>query len=355
MTSVNIPLFELGKSNKNFHDICSHILKVKNVKQISADIITAGGACLAALFDFSPKLLTKYNTQLNNILSNNTQLNNILSLSNNNTGTGTGTGTNTNTNTNNNVYSNRYNNRFTSFQFNLNKNVFLNIPTFYAAALNNYILVCSSNNYISKITGATETSHRTSINSASDLITTIANMCNIILPLCKRKKIDCFHIQGILKIIYLGNLDELDKLFIKTINSTAKILVNHDSISNTVKSDPMISKTVTKFNIQLNNGITLTNEAAIYLSMFILSLNPDIIDPDKLITISTKTNTKTTTKTASKKQTPSTSLANTPLASTHNITCLDPTDPNDSSPQTKHHESDANLIPSPKLTFTLKI
>jgi hypothetical protein len=116
--------------------------------------------------------------------------------------------------------------------------------------------------------------------------------------------VDCFHIQSALKIIYLADNAALGLLLIKTINSTAKLLVNDTTIPNTVKTDAMISKTVATFNSVLTPGLSVTNEAAVYLSMFMLSLNPDIPEPDKLVTLSEK-------RTVSKKKT---SPSATPIA-----------------------------------------
>ncbi len=256
MSTINIPLFELGKSNRDLYNICQLVLKAKDIKTITTEVVTAGGACLVELFTFSPTLALKYTTQLKTALST-TQ------------------------------------NRQTSFQFNTNNSrydPYEYIPRFYADALNSYITVCGQRYQdMNKKYGLPENeTHRTSINSAADLLTTVAKLCNILLPLCKRKKVDCFHIQSALKIIYLSDNTALEQLLIKTINSTAKLLVNDGTLANTIKTDPMISKTVTTFNSILTNGITITNEAAVYLSMFILSLNPDINEPDKLVTLSTK-------------------------------------------------------------------
>lgn len=264
MTTVNIPLFELGNSNRDLFDICQLMLKAKDIKSITSEVVTAGGACLVELFAFSPALALKYTTQLKTALGN--------------------------TRTN----------RQTSFQFN-NKtsryDPYEYIPKYYADALNSYITVCSPRyNNLNKKFGLPENeTHRTSINSASDLLRTIAKICNILLPLCKRKKVDCFHIQTALKIIYLADNTGLEQLLVKTINAAAKLLVNDDTLANTIKTDPMISKTVATFNPVLDMGITITNEAAVYLSMFMLCLNPDITEPDKLVTLSTK-------KTVSKKK-----------------------------------------------------
>lgn len=277
MSAINIPLFELGKSNRNLYDICQLVLKAKDIKSMTSEVVIAGGACLVELFTFSPTLTLKYTTQLK-----------------------TAIGTSPNT-------------RQTSFQFN-NKtgryDPYEYIPRYFADALNSYITVCSPKYHdLNKKYGLPENeTYRTSINSAADLLTTIAKLCNILLPLCKRKKVDCFHIQNTLKIIYLANTQALEQLLIKTINSTAKLLVNDATLANTIKTDPMISKTVATFNSVLTGGITITNEAAVYLSLFMLSLNPDIAEPDKLITMSTK-------KTVSKKKkspsaTPSSTSAN---------------------------------------------
>ena len=262
--SANIPLFELGKSNHDLYDICQLVLKTKDIKSITSEVVIASGACLVELFTFSPALALKYTTQLK-----------------------TAIGTSPNT-------------RQTSFQFNTKTSrydPYEYIPRYFADALNSYITVCSPKYHdLNKKYGLPENeTYRTSISSAADLLTTIAKLCNILLPLCKRKKVDCFHIQNTLKIIYLANNHALEQLLIKTINSTAKMLVNDTTLANTVKNDPMISKTVATFNSVLSGGITITNEAAVYLSLFMLSLNPDIAEPDKLITMSTK-------KTVSKKK-----------------------------------------------------
>ena len=264
MSEINIPLFELGKSNRDLYDICQLVLKVKDIKSMTSEVVSAGGACLVELFTFSPTLALKYTTQLK-----------------------TAIGTSPNT-------------RQISFQFNTKNSrydPYEYIPRYFADALNSYITVCSPRYQdLNKKYGLPENeTYRTSINSATDLLTTIAKICNILLPLCKRKKVDCFHIQNILKIIYLCNTPALEQLLIRTINSTAKLLVNDATLANTVKTDPMISKTVGTINSILTGGITITNEAAIYISMFMLSLNPDIPEPDKLITLSTK-------KTVSKKK-----------------------------------------------------
>lgn len=283
MYKINIPLFELGKSNNDLYNICQLVLKAKDIKTITPEIVIAGGACLVELFTFSPALALKYTTQLK-----------------------TAIGTTPST-------------RSTSFQFNTKAgryDKYEYISRFYADALNSYITVCSPRNYsnLTKKYGLSENeTYRQTINSATDLLITIAKLCNILLPLCKRKKVDCFHIQSVLKIVYLSDNPALELLLIKTINSTAKLLVNDGALINTIKTDPMISKTVATFNSVLAGGITITNEAAIYLSMFMLSLNPDIAEPDKLITLSTK-------QTVSKKKkspsaTPSTAPSATPSAS----------------------------------------
>ena len=276
MTTVNIPLFELGKSNRDLFDICQLVLKTKDIKNITSEVVSASGACLIELFAFSPTLALKYTTQLKIAI-----------------------GTNPNT-------------RQYSFQFNTKNSrydPYEYIPRFYADALNSYITVCSPRYHElnKKYCLPENETYRTCINSAADLLTTIAKICNILLPLCKRKKVDCFHIQNILKIIYLANNQVLEQLLIKTINSTARLLVNDTALADTIKTDPMISKTLATFNSILTGGITITNEAAVYLSLFMLSLNPDIAEPDKLITMSTK-------KTVSKKKkspsaTPSATIA----------------------------------------------
>jgi len=294
--SANIPLFELGKSNHDLYDICQLVLKTKDIKSITSEVVIASGACLVELFTFSPALALKYTTQLK-----------------------TAIGTSPNT-------------RQTSFHFN-NKTSLYDpheyIPRYFADALNSYITVCSPRyQELNKKYGLPENeTYRTSISSAADLLTTIAKLCNILLPLCKRKKVDCFHIQNTLKIIYLANNQALEQLLIKTINSTAKMLVNDTTLGNTVKNDPMISKTVATFNSVLTSGITITNEAAVYLSLFMLSLNPDIIEPDKLITLSTK---KTVSK---KKKSPSAtpSCAN-PNSASHSNTNPISTSPNCDNP-----------------------
>lgn len=274
MSSLKIQLFQLGISNKDLYKICQLVLKAKDIKTITPEIVSAGGNCLVELFKFSPPLALKYTTQLKNAL-----------------------GTSSST-------------RQCSFQFNTDNSrtsPYEYIPRFYIDALNSYITVCSPRYQdLNKKYGLPENeTHRTEINSATDLLTTIAKLCNILLPLCKRKKVDCFHIQTALKIIYLADNTALELLLIKTINSTAKLLVNDSTLANTIKSDPLICKTVATFNSILSTGITITNEAIIYLSMFMLSLNADISEPDKLITLSSK-------KTVSKKKkspsaTPSTS------------------------------------------------
>jgi hypothetical protein len=266
MTAVNIKLFELGKSNRDLYNICQLVLKTKDIKTITPVVVSAGGACLVELFAFNPTFALKYTTQLKAALA-----------------------LNPNTNT-----------RQTSFQFNTSKSrydPYEYIPRFYESALDSYITVCSPRYQdMNKKYGLPDNeTHRTEITSAADLLTTIAKLCNILLPLCNRKKVDCFHIQYALKIIYLSAKTELEQLLIKTINSTAKLLVNDGTLANTIKTDPMISKTVATVNAILTGGITITNEAAIYLSMFMLGLNPDIPEPDKLITLSTK-------KTVSKKK-----------------------------------------------------
>jgi hypothetical protein len=258
MSAINIPLFELGKSNRDLYNICDLVLKAKDIKTITPEIVTAGGACLVELFAFNPALTIKYTTQLKTAL-----------------------GTTPNT-------------RSYSFQFNTNSSKYDNyeyIPRYYAGALNSYVAVFKSHySTLNSKYGLpeSESTYRSAILSASDLLTTIAKLCNILLPLCKRKKVDCFHIQSALKIIYLADNAALGLLLIKTINSTAKLLVNDTTIPNTVKTDAMISKTVATFNSVLTPGLTVTNEAAVYLSMFMLSLNPDIPEPDKLVTLSEK-------------------------------------------------------------------
>lgn len=322
---INIPLFELGKSNRDLYDICQLILKAKDTKSITCEIVSAGGACLVELFTFSPTFALKYTTQLKSAI-----------------------GTSPNT-------------RQTSFQFNTKSSrydTYEYIPRYFADALNSYITVCSPRYFdLNKKYGLPENeTYRTSINSATDLLTTIAKICNILLPLCKRKKVDCFHIQNALKIIYLVNTQVLEQLLIKTINSTAKLLVNDETLANTIKTDPMISKTIATFNSVLTGGITITNEAAVYLSLFMLSLNPDIAEPDKLITMSTK---KTVSK---KKKSPSATPSN---ASDSNANLLADTTttatpiPEKTSPQEVAHdvaEPTIGAIPAPvkKLTFKLK-
>jgi len=264
MATINIPLFELGKNNHDLYDICQLVLKAKDIKSITSEVVSAGGACLVELFTFSPTLALKYSTQLKTALAAHPS------------------------------------SRQTSFQFNTKTSRYdphEYIPRFYADALNNYITVCSPRyqELTAKYGLPENETYRTSINSATDLLTTIAKICNILLPLCKRKKVDCFHIQTALKIIYLADTPALEQLLIRTINSTARLLINDTTLAQTIKTDPMISKTVATFNPILGLGITITNEAAVYLSMFMLSLNPDVPEPDKLVTLSTK-------KTVSKKK-----------------------------------------------------
>jgi hypothetical protein len=253
------------------------------------------------------------------------------------------------------------NTRQTSFQFN-NKtsryDPYEYITRYFADALNSYITVCSPRYHeINKKYGLPDNeTYRTCINSAADLLNTIAKLCNILLPLCKRKKVDCFHIQNILKIIYLANNQALEQLLIKTINSTARLLVNDATLANTIKTDPMISKTIATFNSVLTGGITITNEAAVYLSLFMLSLNPDIAEPDKLITMSTK---KTVSK---KKKSPSATPSNTSDSSSNLLADTITTashSPEKTPPQEVAHdvaEPTVGIILAPvkKLAFKLK-
>ena len=324
MSTINIPLFELGKSNNDLYNICQLVIKAKDIKTITPEIVIASGACLVELFTFSPALALKYTTQLK-----------------------TAIGTSPNT-------------RQTSFQFNTKTgryDKYEYIPRFYADALNSYITVCSPRHYdLTKKYGLPENeTHRQIINSATDLLTTIAKLCNILLPICKRKKVDCFHIQAILKIVYLSDNPALELLLIKTINSTAKLLVNDGTLANTIKTDPMISKTVATFNSILTGGITITNEAAIYLSMFMLSLNPDITEPDKLITLSTK---QTISK---KKKSPSATPSATPSAAPPDANSKD-SQSEPEQPSNTTVSANMDTIPNPdapkdnpkKLAFKLK-
>jgi hypothetical protein len=315
MAAINIPLFELGKSNHDLYNICQLVLKAKDIKSITSEVVTAGGACLVELFAFSPTLALKYTTQLK-----------------------TAIGTNPTT-------------RQTSFQFNTKNGRYdphEYIPRFYADALNSYITVCGTRNIdLTKKYGLPENeTHRQLINSAADLLTTIAKLCNILMPLCKRKKVDCFHIQTALKIIYLADNPSLERLLIKTINSTAKLLVNDGTLANTIKTDAMISKTVATFNSVLTGGITITNEAAIYLSMFILSLNPGIEEPDKLVTLSTK---RTVNK---KKKTPdATPVAKPdgPSTAAPDFVSSDTAPDSTKTENTNNHASDTPVVAEPKL------
>lgn len=266
---INLPI--PGEWSKDFYDICESIMVIKGLKNMNPEIILTGINCFNKIIALDTEQANKINNNFKNFVVNMSRFSvsrhHTLEYQNNNT------------NKNNNNDSND------SDDDSKNNSITVFIPRFYIDAIEHYLKVYSLEDKLFILpNGETELKYRKTITSTDDLISLFTAISNIILPLTKRKKIDCFHIQAVIKMILCNN-HEYESNLVNTVNSFARIITNELALANTVKNDLLIKSTVEKFKIGLDEGLSLTNEAAIYLTLFVSSFSRKIEKLDTLIKI----------------------------------------------------------------------